>query len=130
MVQNLRAYFILHVVTVKCIKCMQEMTEFSCTKTKVDLNQNFRRSLLRNKDKATRNNNKKYKKFSGVAKRWDPVAQGGRCHPMPPHSYGPEKGPLQIFIDNIHNDLTNYLLPNSSHLQLFGTISLPSPLSV
>ena len=54
MVQNMRAYFILYVITTKCIKCIQEMTEFSFTKTKVDLNQNCRRSLLGNKDKATR----------------------------------------------------------------------------
>ena len=30
MVQNLRAYFILYVITIKCIKCMQEKIEFSC----------------------------------------------------------------------------------------------------
>ena len=130
MVQNMRAYFILYVFTTKCIKCMQEMTEFSCTKTKVDLNQNLGDLSLGTKIKQQEITIKNCKKFSGVAKRWDPVAQGGRCHSMPPHNYGPEKGPLQIFIDNIHNDLTNYLLPNSSHLQLFGTISLPSPLSV
>ena len=29
MVQNLRAYFILYVITIKCIKCMQENIEFS-----------------------------------------------------------------------------------------------------
>ena len=28
MVQNMRAYFILYVITITCIKCMQEMTEF------------------------------------------------------------------------------------------------------
>ena len=48
MVQNLRAYFILYVITIRCIKCMQEKFGFlACTKTKVDLNQNFRISLLR-----------------------------------------------------------------------------------
>ena len=30
MVQNMRAYFTLHVITIKCINCMQEKTEFSC----------------------------------------------------------------------------------------------------
>ena len=30
MVQNLRAYFILYVITIKCIKCMQEKIEFFC----------------------------------------------------------------------------------------------------
>ena len=29
MVQNTRAYFILYVITIKCIKCTQEKTEFS-----------------------------------------------------------------------------------------------------
>ena len=29
MVQSLRAYFILHVITIKCIECMQEKIEFS-----------------------------------------------------------------------------------------------------
>ena len=30
MVQNLRAYFILYVITIKCIKCMQGKIEFPC----------------------------------------------------------------------------------------------------
>ena len=30
MVKNLRAYFILYVITIKCIKCMQDRTELSC----------------------------------------------------------------------------------------------------
>ena len=30
MVQYMRAYFILYVVTIKCINCMQDKTEFSC----------------------------------------------------------------------------------------------------
>ena len=30
MVQNLRAYFILYVITIKCIKCMQDRIESSC----------------------------------------------------------------------------------------------------
>ena len=29
-VQNLRAYFILYVIAIKCVKCMQEKIEFSC----------------------------------------------------------------------------------------------------
>ena len=29
MVQNLRAYFMLYVITIKCINCMQERIEFS-----------------------------------------------------------------------------------------------------
>ena len=30
MVQNLRAYFIFYVITIKCIEHMQERIEFSC----------------------------------------------------------------------------------------------------
>ena len=30
MVQSMRAYFILYVITIKCIKCMQEKIEFPC----------------------------------------------------------------------------------------------------
>ena len=30
MVQNMRAYFTPNVITIKCINCMQEKTEFSC----------------------------------------------------------------------------------------------------
>ena len=30
MVHNMRACFTLHVITIKCINCMQEKTEFSC----------------------------------------------------------------------------------------------------
>ena len=29
MVQNMSAYFILYVITIKCIECMQEKIEFS-----------------------------------------------------------------------------------------------------
>ena len=48
MVQNLRAYFMLHVIIIKCIKRMQEKIEvFVFYK-----DQNFRRSLLGYKDKA------------------------------------------------------------------------------
>ena len=112
MVQNLRAYFILYVITIKCTKCMQEKVEFSCIKvdldeTKVDLDQNFSKSLLGYKDKATIKNCKKIPRGGkkmvsccpGVAKRWYLVALGwqkdgillpwgGICHPMPPHGYG------------------------------------------
>ena len=53
MAQSLRVYFILSVITFKCIECMQERLNFVvCTKSKVDLNQNFRRSLLGYNDKA------------------------------------------------------------------------------
>ena len=61
MVQNVRAYFILYVITIKCMNCMQEKSDF--LKSKADLNQNFKRSLLGYKDKATKNNNKNCKKI-------------------------------------------------------------------
>ena len=54
MVQNLRAYFILYVITIRCRKCMHEKFEFlAYTKTKADLNQSFRRSLPGYNDQAT-----------------------------------------------------------------------------
>ena len=65
MAQNMRAYFTLYVIAIKCIKCMQEKIEFLvCTKTKVDLNQNFRRSLLGYEGKAAKNNNEKLQENS------------------------------------------------------------------
>ena len=88
MVQNMRAYFILHVTTIKFM-CMQEMTEFSCTKTKVYLNQNCRRSLLGYEDKATKNNNKILQEILCGGKRWYPPAQQWQLPPTPPRSYGP-----------------------------------------
>ena len=71
MVQNLRAYFILYVISIKFIKCAQEKIEFA--KTNVDLYQNFWRCLFGCKDKIAI---KSARKFSRVAKRWHPVAQG------------------------------------------------------
>ena len=54
MVENLRAYFILYVITIKWKICVQENIDLSCVlKTKVKLSQNFRRSLLIYKYKAT-----------------------------------------------------------------------------
>ena len=87
MVQNLRAYFILYVITIKCLKCMQEKIEFLvCTKTKVDLNQNLRRSLLGYNDKEV-------KKLQENSRGWQKdgvlLPRGGSCHPMPPQGYGP-----------------------------------------
>ena len=54
MVENLRAYFILYVITIKWTICVQENIELSCVlKTKVKLSQNFRISFLIYKYKAT-----------------------------------------------------------------------------
>ena len=73
-IQNLRAYFILYVITIKWTMCLQEKIELSkmlqrprlsCTK--------LRRSLLIYKYKATIKN---CKTFPWVAKSWCPVVQG------------------------------------------------------
>ena len=84
MVQNLRAYFILYVTTIKCIKRMQEKFEFLvCTKPKLDLNQNFRRSLLGYNDQATINklqeNSQGWQKDGVLLPR---RAVATPCHPM------------------------------------------------
>ena len=72
------AYLILHVITIKCISCMQEKTEFSCklqrstlisTKILGDL-------FLATEIKQHKTRIKNCKKFSGVAKSWHPAAQG------------------------------------------------------
>ena len=72
MVQNMRAYFILHFIKIKCIKCMQEKMEFSSilhrprlisTKTLGDL------SFAATKIKQQKTTIKIARKFSRVAKR-------------------------------------------------------------
>ena len=74
MLQNLRAYFIFYAITIKWIMCVQEKVSFLlCHKTKVELKQNFRRSLLIYKYKCTI---KIAKHMPGMAKSWYPVAQG------------------------------------------------------
>jgi len=53
-VQNLGTYFILYVIAIKWIMCVEKRLKFlECTKTKVDLSQNFRRSLLSYKNRVT-----------------------------------------------------------------------------
>ena len=70
MVQNMRAYFILYIITIKCINCMQEKTEFCymlqrprliSTKVLGDLS-------LATKIKQQKTTIKIARKFSGVAK--------------------------------------------------------------
>ena len=55
----------------------------------VDLNQNFRKFLLGYKDKATVKKLPENYEIMRGGKRWHSVAQGGICHPMPSHGYGP-----------------------------------------
>ena len=70
-VQNLRAYIILYVITIKCINCMQEKAEFSCklqrpmlisTKILGDLS-------LATKIKQQKQQQKIARKFSGGGKK-------------------------------------------------------------
>ena len=88
MVQNMRAYFILYVITIKCINCMQEKTELSfmlqrprliSTKLLGDLS-------LATEIKQQKQQYKSARNFSGVAKRWHPAPQGWQlptpCHPI------------------------------------------------
>ena len=85
MVQNLRAYFILYVITIKYIKCMQEKRSnfLVSTKTKVDLSQNFRRSLIGYNDKATIKNCRKILRGDKrTASRCPGMAFATLCHPM------------------------------------------------
>ena len=96
MVQNMRAYFILNVITIKCINCMQEKTEFSCklqrptlisTKTLGDLS-------LATKIKQQKNNKKLQENSQGRQKDGILLPRGAVATPMPPHGYGPAlKGP-------------------------------------
>ena len=78
MVQNMRAHFILYVITINCINCMQEKTEFSCklerptlisTKLLGDLS-------LATKIKQQKATIKKCKKILKGGQKWHPVAQG------------------------------------------------------
>ena len=94
-VQNMRDYFILDVITTKCIKCTQEKTEFSCAKrprlisTKI-LGDLFMAIKIKQQRKVAR-------KFSGEAKDGILWPRGGSCHSMPLHSYGPGMGPSEDF---------------------------------
>ena len=56
------------------------------TKTKIELNQNFRRFLLNYQDKATI---KIAKIFPGMAKAGILLPRDGICHPLLPHGYVP-----------------------------------------
>ena len=93
MVQNMRAYSILHIIRIKCINCMQEKTEFSCklqrptlisTKILGDLS-------LATKIKQQKTTIKNCKKIlRGGKKMASCCPGGGSCRPTPPHSYRPE----------------------------------------
>ena len=81
MVQNLRAFFILMLSQSKVESvCRKRLNFLYVTKTKVDLNQNFRRSLLGYSDKATITN---CKKILWGGKRMASCWPGGH---LPPHA--------------------------------------------
>ena len=92
MVQNMRAYFILYVITIKFVNYMQEKTEFSCklqrptlisTKVLGDL-------TLATKIKQQRATIKNCMKILRGGKKMASCCPGGAvATPMPPHSYGP-----------------------------------------
>ena len=100
MVHNLRAYFILSVITFKCIECTQEKIEFSSmlqtprlvsTKILGDLSL---ATMIKHQQKLQEN-------CQGVAKNGILLSRGGSCHPMPLHGYGPfVKSKLSIFLFN------------------------------
>ena len=69
---------------------MKRLNFLYVTKTKVDLNQNFRRFLLGYDDKVI------IKKLQENSHGWQKdgilLPKGGRPHPMPPQGYGPAHG--------------------------------------
>ena len=89
MVQNLRAYFILYVITIKCIKCMQEKIEFSCMLQRLRLISN---KFLEDLSFAATNIKQQYKKLQENFQVWQKddilLPKGVICHPMQSHSYG------------------------------------------
>ena len=88
-IQNLRAHFIVYVITIKWTICAQEknLTFYCVTNTKIELNQNFRRHLIIYKYKARI---KTAKNFKGWQKAGILLSRDGICHPMSPHGCGPD----------------------------------------
>ena len=86
LVQNLRAYFILYVITFKRRMCLQEKIELSSMLqiTKALLNQYFHRYLFSYKDKAAIKIPKKFQRWqkAGIL-----LLRDGIWHPIPPHGY-------------------------------------------
>ena len=76
----MRAYFILYVITIKCISRMQEKTEFSCKLQRPTLiSTKILGDLLGYEDKATKNKNKKLQKILSGSKM---MAVATPCHPL------------------------------------------------
>ena len=83
-VQNLRAYIILHVTIIKWTTCVQEETEISSMSQWPRLSSTKISGSLSLATKM-KQQLKLFAKIPGVAKSWHPVAQGWH---LPPHGYG------------------------------------------
>ena len=92
MVGNMRAYSILYFITIKCMKCMQEMTEYSSMLLRsrlistTILGDFYLATEIKQQETTIKNlqeNSQGWKK-DGIL-----LPRGDICHPMPPHSYAP-----------------------------------------
>ena len=88
MVQNMRAYFIIYVITIKCINCMQEKTEFFCKlqRPKLLSTKVLRDLSLATKIKQQKSRIKNCKKIlrgdKKMASCYPGVAVATPCHPI------------------------------------------------
>ena len=85
MVQNMRACFILYVIAIKCMNCIQEKTEVSCMLQRPRLISTTMLSdlSLATKIKQQKNNNKNSQENSqGWQKDGVLLPKGGNCHPI------------------------------------------------
>ena len=95
MVQNMRGYFILHVITIKCINCMQEKAEFSCKFQRPTL---ISTKILGDLSLATKIKQQKItiencKQILRGGKKMVSCCPGGQLPPHATHSYGPAQTP-------------------------------------
>ena len=89
MVQNLRAYFMLHAITIKWVMSVQEKVYLTATSKRPRLSSTkiSGKPLL----VAKKSNNKIWQEsFQEWQKAGIVLFRGGICHPMPPHGYGPD----------------------------------------
>ena len=90
MVQNLRAYSILHVATIKWIMCVQENIELTSILQRPRLSStiisgDFSLATRIMQPEECKENSQGWQKAGILLRR------GGIFHPMPPHGYGPEQ---------------------------------------
>ena len=90
MVQNMRAYFILYVITIKFVKCVQTKIEYSSMLERPKL---ISIKIFGDLFLVTKINN--VKRLQENSQGWQKdgilLPRGGICHIMPPHSYGPAR---------------------------------------